>query len=177
MQLYLIDGYNLIPKIAGLKRDNPEDEARLLEILQVFSRLRRQKLEVYLHSGLTAQAGPRPVSGIRIHYVPRNQPIADAIDQHLVKLGTQAKETLVISSNARVQAVTRNHHAPFLDAELFARELLAVPRAPVEPEKPPAPVKKPAAVDLSKQDTKDSPHLSSDEVSEWMDLFKTKKKG
>jgi uncharacterized protein len=177
MQLYLIDGHNLITKMPGMSLSNPEDEVHLVEILQVFSRIRRQKIEVYFYGALSGQIGTHTFGNIRAHYFPKGQTAADAIGRRLEKLGPQVRETLVISADRRVQAETRAYTAPFLDAELFARELQAVPHSPLAPAEPPAPVKKPAPVDLSKQDTKNQPNLSSDELSEWMDLFKNKKKG
>jgi hypothetical protein len=177
MQLYLIDGHNLISKIVGMNISNPDDEVRLVEMLQVFSRIRRQKVEVYFHGALTGQTGTHTFGVIRAHYFPKGQIAADAIGQRLEKLGPQARETLVISSDRRVQAETRAHATPFLDSALFARELLAVPHSPAEPEEPPAPVKKPTPSNPPAQDTKNQPNLSSDELSEWMTLFKAKKKG
>jgi predicted RNA-binding protein with PIN domain len=174
MQLYLIDGQNLIPKFAGLNPSDPDDEVRLVEILQVFSRMRRQKVEVFFDGAISGQSGTHTYGVIRAHYIPKGK-TAYAIGQRLEKLGPQAKETLVVSSNRSVQAETRAYHAPFLDSELFARELVSIPHSPIHPPEPPAPVKKPISSDLAKPDTKNQPNLSSDEVSEWIDLFKGKK--
>ena len=173
MLLYLIDGHNLIPKVTGLSLSDPDDEVRLIEILQVFSRIRRQKVEVYFDGAPPGQAGTRTYGVIRAHYVPKGQTADEAIRSRLDALGPQARETLVISSDHRVQSEARAHHGPFLDSELFARELSAVPQSPKAAPEPPAPAKKPA----EKRGTKSQPNLSSDEVSEWLDLFKNKKKG
>ncbi len=180
MLLYLIDGHNLIPKIAGLSLSDPDDEARLVQLLQVFSRIRRQKVEVYFDGAPPGQAGTRTHGMIRTHYVPIGQTADDAIRLRLDKLGQQARETLVVSSDHRVQSEARAHHGPFLDSELFARELLmTIPSAPkVSPDRS-TPVKKPtpgSARGAPKRVSKSQPNLSSDEVSEWMDIFKGKKK-
>jgi hypothetical protein len=172
MQLYLIDANNLLPFLSGVNPKDPEPELYLIELLQVFSRLRRTKVEVYLTSSVAGQAGPQTHAVIRAHYLAKGQTTAGMIRERLEKLGQQAHETLVVSADRRVQAECRAQRAPFLDAELFARELSAVPHAP--PEEKPTPVKKPAPPQPVKPNTKDQPNLSSDELSEWMDMFRKK---
>jgi predicted RNA-binding protein with PIN domain len=176
MHLYLIDGHNLLPKITGLSLSDPDDEEQLVEMLQDFSRLRRQKVEIYFDNAPAGLDGPRTHGVIRAHYLPKGQTTFDALRQRLEKLGPLARETLVVSSDRRVQSETRAHHAPFLDAELFARELMAVPRSRIPAPEPPAPVKKPTPSQPPPRVSKSQPNLSTDEVSEWMDLFKGKKK-
>ncbi|MBE0698975.1 MAG: NYN domain-containing protein, partial [Anaerolineaceae bacterium] len=136
---------------------------------------RRQKVEVYFDGALSGKTGTHTYGVIRAHYIPKGQTATDVIGQQLEKLGPQAKETLVVSSDRHVQSESRAYHAPFLDAELFARELKAVPHAPTPPQEPPAPAKKTVSGNLPKHGTKSQPKLSSDEVSEWMDIFKGKK--
>lgn len=175
MLLYLIDGNSLLSRFAGLNLSNPDDQMRLMEMLQIFSRIRRTKVEVFFGEAPAGQAGGHTYGPVRVHAVLKGQSLGPAIRERLTKQGNQAKETLVVTSDREVQSIARAYHAPFLDSQLFARELSAVPHSPI-PEAPPAPVKKPEPNESQKQSTKDQPHLSRDELDEWLDIFKPKGK-
>ena len=56
---YIIDGHNLIAKIEGLSLSMPDDEQRLIELLNRYGELRRHKLEVYFDGAPVGQAGIR----------------------------------------------------------------------------------------------------------------------
>jgi len=172
--LYLVDGHNLIPKLPGLSLSELNDEIRLIEMLQVFSRLRRKKIEVFFDGAPAGNAGSRAYGAIRAHFVRAGGTADEAIRLRLEQLGAQARETLVITSDHRVQSEARAHHAKFLDSELFARELLQVPHSPIPPKEPQPAVKKPAGPPQPPKSTKEDPSLSSDQLAEWMEIFKKK---
>ena len=151
---YLIDGHNLIPKIAGLSLAEFDDEARLIEMLQEFCRLRRKEVDVYFDN---APPGGRPVQGhgqVTAHFVRRGMTADTAIQKRLTKLGRAARNWTVVSSDAAVQAAARGSKARVLSAEAFAAQMQQ-------------------ALDDSGQDAGSSQEaeLSADEVDEWMDLF------
>ncbi len=173
--LYLVDGHNLIPKMPGMSLSEPNDEMRLVEVLQVFSRLRRKKIEVFFDGAPLGQAGPRTFGAIRAHFVRAGQTADEAIRMRLDQLGPLARETLVITSDHRVQSEAKAHHAKFLDSELFARELKSIPQSPTPVKETPAP-KKPVPTPQPARSTKDQPHLSTEQVDEWLEIFKTKKR-
>ena len=56
---YLIDGHNLIPKLAGFSLSAMDDEMQLIPLLQTFSRVRRQPVEVYFDRAPAGHAGAR----------------------------------------------------------------------------------------------------------------------
>jgi predicted RNA-binding protein with PIN domain len=173
--LYLVDGHNLIPKMPGLTLSEPNDEIRLIEMLQVFSRIRRKKIEVFFDGAPVGQSGARSYGVIRAHFVRAGQTADEAIRMRLDQLGAQARETLVITSDHRVQSEAKAHHAKYLDSELFARELLSSPHSPIPSKEAPSAVKKPVQPAQPPRSTKDQPHLSSEQVDEWLELFKTKR--
>jgi hypothetical protein len=57
---YLIDGHNLIGRFPGISLEDPEDERKLLEVLEIFARFSRHKVVVFL----TAEC-PAPVRNSR----------------------------------------------------------------------------------------------------------------
>jgi uncharacterized protein len=148
---YLIDGHNLIPKL-GLRLESAEDEMELVAILQEYSRItRRSGVEVYFDGAPAAHAGARKMVPITAHFVPLGSSADEAISKRLKRLGKEAKNWTVVTSDRRVQAEARAAQAEVISSETFAallKEARSLPSKPVKDRK-----------------------LSEDEVEEWMRLF------
>jgi len=75
---YLIDGHNLIPKIAGLSLQDIDDETRLVEMLQDYCRRRGKKgVEVFFDNAPPGQPSKRVYGTVTAHFV-RTGRTADA---------------------------------------------------------------------------------------------------
>jgi predicted RNA-binding protein with PIN domain len=151
---YLIDGHNLIPK-AGLRLDAPDDEMELVAILQEFARLKRQQVEVYFDGAPIGQAGTRSLGAIRAHFVRLGQTADNAIRARLNKMGKDAKNWIVVSSDHEVQSAARTAQAQFITSEEFVK----ITRAAMN-----------AAPKANTNDKK----LSPAEVDEWLKFFREK---
>ena len=151
---YLIDGHNLIPKV-GLRLDSLDDEMELVAILREFARLKRQQVEVYFDGAPIGQAGARSLGTIRAHFVKLGQTADNAIRVRLNKMGKEAKNWTVVSSDREVQSAARVVYAQFIASEDFVKlikdAINSTPKASPEDKK-----------------------LSSSEVDEWLKLFRDK---
>ncbi len=156
---YIIDGHNLIAKIPGLSLSMPDDEQRLIELLNRYDQESRHKLEVYFDGALPGQAGVRNYGRVRAHFVPASQTADEAIRRRLERLGKSTANWVVVSSDREVQTAAREVHAKVLRAEEFSRLLQTSLQARI----------------ASARNTKDRP-LSEDEVSEWLAIFKARRK-
>jgi len=156
---YLIDGHNLIPKL-GLTLDDPQDEIKLIERLQVFCRLRQTQVEIYFDGGVAGQPTVRNYGNVKAHFV-RDRKIANAadaaIESHLLKLGRTARNWSIVSSDNRVQTAAREVHARVFSSDEFARLIEEAQTAQSIHKKTDA-------------------NLSPEDVSEWMDIFNAPKK-
>ncbi len=150
---YLIDGHNLIPKIAGLSLSNPDDEQRLIELLQVFCRVRRQKVEVFFDGSPPGHAGRQQAGTVVVHFVSQGRTADEAITARLDQLGKVARNWTVVSSDRQVQREAQSRHAAVMPSEQFAGELRSV-------------LLNPHAGTADKD-----VGLSGDELKEWLDLF------
>lgn len=149
---YLIDGHNLIPKLAGFSLSAMDDEMQLIPLLQTFSRVRRQPVEVYFDRAPAGHAGARRFGTVTAHFVPVGRTADDAIRGRLARLGSGARNWRVVSSDRQVQAEAHSRHAAVLSSEEFARQLqLAAEEAQNSPQGQPAP--------------------SDREIEEWLRLF------
>lgn len=148
---YLIDGHNLIPKI-GLRLDSPDDEMELVTLLQEFSRLRRQPVEVYFDGAPAARAGTRKLGALRAHFIRLGQTADSAIRARLRGMEKAAKNWTVVSSDREVQEAARRSQAQFISCEEFVKLLrTTIQSAP-------------------KKVSGDAP-LSEKEVEEWLRIF------
>ena len=152
---YLIDGHNLIPKL-GLRLDSPDDEMELAARLQAFSRLRRAQVEVYFDGAPPGQAGTRKLGALTAHFIRLGASADAALEVRLAKLGKQAKNWTVVSSDGRVANAARAVHAGTMSSEEFALEMSkAQARGAVK--------------------TKNEAALSPGEVEEWLQFFEHKR--
>ena len=156
---YIIDGHNLIAKIPGLSLSMPDDEARLIELLNRFGQERRHKLEVYFDGAQPGQAGVRNYGRVRAHFVPASQSADEAIRRRLRRLGKSAASWVVVTSDRDVQAAAREAHAQVARAEDFSPQVQTTLQARL----------------ATANDAADQP-LSEEEVSEWLAIFKARGK-
>ena len=154
---YLIDGHNLIPKIPGLSLEAMDDEVRLIELLQDFCRVQRKQAEVYFDNAPVGQSGKQRYGQVTAFFVRQGNTADEAIRQRLAKLGQNAKNWILVSSDGQVQAAGRAAHARVMGSEQFRDELRE---------------------SLERSTPKTDPRtggLSADEVDEWLNLFNQKR--
>jgi predicted RNA-binding protein with PIN domain len=154
---YLIDGHNLIPKLPGLSLRSEDDEMQLVERLQVFCRIRRQKVEVFFDRAAPGHAGRRSFGQVSAIFVPQGQTADQAIHRRLEKLGQSARTWKVVSSDREVQSSARLFQAESLSAETFARML------------------NDALIEAETSGSTTTRPMSEAEVEEWLRLFQQKR--
>jgi predicted RNA-binding protein with PIN domain len=153
--LYLIDGHNLIPKL-GLRLDSMDDENELIPRLQEYCRLRRTRLEVYFDGAPAGQASTRKAGAVTVTFVRKGSSADAAIEARLGRLGKEAKNWTVVSSDRRVQGAARATHASVLSSEEFVREMSK-------------------AQAIGSSALKHEATLAPDEVEEWLKFFDRKR--
>ncbi len=132
---------------------DPDDEARLIRMLQEFCRLRRKKVEVYFDRAPAGWTGTQQHGLVQAHFVPIGTTADAAIMARLKSLGKRARNLTVVSSDRQVVAAARAVHARVVTAEAFAAEWAML--ADEEPELDPR-----------------NRLLSEDEVADWEQLFR-----
>jgi uncharacterized protein len=156
--IYIVDGHNLIPKLPGLSLEQIDDELRLIERLQVFCRINRSSIQVFFDQAPAGFSGARSFGMVRAHFVPQGTIADDAITRHLQRLGKVARNQTLVSSDRRVQAEGRAAGAQVVSSEAFASLILAAEAK---------------AAETARTEDKS---LSSGEVDEWLELFKSRPK-
>jgi predicted RNA-binding protein with PIN domain len=121
---YIIDGHNLIPKIPGVSLKAVDDEMQLIELLQDFCRASRKKVEVYFDRAPVGQMRVRKFGMVTARFVREGTTADLAIQQALKRLGREAHNWTVVSSDLAVQTYARAARAHYLSSEAFAAMLL-----------------------------------------------------
>lgn len=148
---YIIDGHNLIPKIPGLSLRDPNDEMRLVEMLQRYCARRNVRVEVYFDRAAPGAGGKRRFGAVTAVFVRAGRTADQAIAARVRRLGKQARNWVVVSSDREVQQAARWAGARVVDSSTFAAELRAPSSTATGEEKPAA--------------------LSDDELDEFLRLF------
>ena len=150
---YIIDGHNLIPKIPGMSLQDLEDELQLVNLLQEFCRLQRKQVEVYFDNAPPGGAPVRNFGSVVARFVRQGGTADQAIQKKLKRLGGEARNWTVVSSDREVQANARSLRAKVISAEIFARQLMEV-------------LEDSTTISSDSED-----ELSPGEVEDWMRIF------
>jgi predicted RNA-binding protein with PIN domain len=153
----LIDGHNLIPKVPGMSLQMIDDEDRLIALLIVYCRVRRQVVEVFFDQAPPGYSGKRRAGQVIVHYVRQGKTADQAILDRLRQQGKTAKDWKVVSSDRQVRAEAHALGARLFSSEEFSAELQSARQAAqVQQKENPAPP-------------------GPEELEEWLKLFKNKK--
>lgn len=153
---YLIDGHNLIPRIPGLSLKDLEDETALIQILGRFAARQATKIEVFFDQAPPGQAGSRSFGSVKAHFVRQGRTADQAIISRLSKLGKQAKNWTVVSSDREILVEAKSSGSRIIQSDEFAAKLRADP------------VSSPGV------DKDDDPEINSGDVDYWLDQFQNK---
>lgn len=148
---YLIDGHNLIGQIADLRLDDPHDEAKLVERLKSYmARKRKQCVVVFdggLPGGLSRDLSTTSVQAIFAHGGTN----ADAIILERIRGLHDPINWIVVSADRGITEAAARRRVRILSPAEFAAGMSG-PALPDNDEDP-------------------DPHLSPDEVEDWLRLF------
>ncbi len=155
---YLIDGHNLIARVPGLSLADPDDEAKLVQLLKRWALAdARRKVTVIFDKGLPAgEAKHLSGGGVRALFAPGNLSADALIIRRIEGIEDPAQHTVVSSDGAILRAAKRRR-VPTQRSEQFAAAMVNERTFPT--------ATRPAA------DPHDNPRLSPNELNEWLELF------
>ncbi|HEX3052964.1 MAG TPA: NYN domain-containing protein [Aggregatilineaceae bacterium] len=147
---YLIDGHNLIARVPGMRLDDPNDEAKLVERLRAFMARKRQSCTVVFDKGLPG--GPsRDLSTYSVKVVfAHGGTTADAILLERIRELSDPNHFIVVSGDQQITQAAVRRRIRVLPPGDFAAQMVAL---------------------SSPADDDPNPHLTPDEIAEWMRLF------
>ena len=130
-----------------------DDEIQLVNLLQEFCRIRRKQVEVYFDNAPPGSPGARNYGRVVARFIRQGETADQAIQKKLKRLGGEARNWTVVSSDGEVQANARAARAKILKAEVFAQQLFE------------------ALGDTADSYLEPENDLSPEEVEDWMRIF------
>lgn len=152
---YLIDGHNLIGKLPTIALSDPDDEAALAQVLQAHLGRSRHRATVYFDRAAPGGTREIKLGLLTLHFVRRPATADDAIIARLRRLGGDAHNWTVVSSDRQVQAAAHAAGARVLDSEAFVAQMQTDRDSDQSTEKP--------------------EDMSDDELAYWEDVFNRRK--
>ncbi|HUS84294.1 MAG TPA: NYN domain-containing protein [Anaerolineales bacterium] len=155
---YIIDGHNLIAALPDLDLSDLDDEKKLVEMLQGFCSRTERRATVYFDRG--APGGEPTIKSGRVHvkFVRLPRSADDAIRDHLRKLGKEAPNWTIVSSDREVRSAALRVGASVLHSGAFVQIILQ-------------------GANTSNQSEKPQEILSDKDLDEWERLFRNRDKG
>ncbi|HEY1015433.1 MAG TPA: NYN domain-containing protein, partial [Herpetosiphonaceae bacterium] len=150
---YLIDGHNLIGQLPTIRLDDPDDEAKLVRLLQRFAMTRKVKVAVVFDRGYFGRQSLGG-HGVAVRFA-RSPSDADEIIKNQLRAFAAPREWVLVSSDREIAAVAREVGANVITARDFAETLGAMGAAD------------PASAERAEAHA----HVRGDKVGEWLDLF------
>ena len=151
---YLIDGHNLIPNIPGLSLKDPDDEIALIQALQAFASQHKTRVEVYFDRAPAARAGSQSFGSVKAHFVRQGTTADKAIIDRLARMGKDAKNWTVVTSDREILVEAKSAHSQTLKSSEFTAVLKSV-----------------LSEESGDSDKKDTPEISSGDVDYWLSQF------
>lgn len=157
---YIIDGHNLIGQMPDISLAELDDEQRLIELLQDFCNRHGRIAEVYFDNAPPGVPRARTYGRLTAYFTRSGKSADQAIFERLHRLGKEARNWTVVSSDRQVQAMAKAARAKILSSNEFARQLK---RSNI-------------ATETTYPEKGRLAELDSDEVERWLGLFKNKGK-
>jgi len=120
---YIIDGHNLIGQMPELSLAEIEDEQQLIEILKEFCLREQRSAEVFFDNAPPGVPRTRNYGRLSAFFSRAGKSADQAIAERLHRLGKEARNWTVVSSDRQVQAMAKAMRAKVLSASEFARQL------------------------------------------------------
>ena len=120
---YLIDGHNLIPHVPGLSLDGVDDELDLMRILVPYFQRIRKKAILFFDRAFPGGEKQIRRGNLMVRFV-RAPRIADqAILSELARLGGEAANYTVVTSDQHLRESAMRHGARVISSAEFSRML------------------------------------------------------
>ncbi|MCH7586499.1 MAG: NYN domain-containing protein [Chloroflexi bacterium] len=149
---FLIDGHNLIGRMAEIDLHDPDKEMILIKKLEKFLAKNRKRAFIYFDRRAPGSRPSYSIGRLKIRFISHPRTADSAIESKLLKLQKEAKNYTVVSSDSEVVNFARSRGAQVLRSEEFAEQLIAGPASP-------------------SIDEKSERAVSPEEVSYWENIF------
>jgi predicted RNA-binding protein with PIN domain len=126
---FLIDGHNLIGQTPGLALSDPDDERKLVALLQAYLARARKKGTVVFDQGLPGGRSHWSNNVLQVYFASPPQ-TADGVILERLRREKNPGGLTVVSGDQRVADAARRRGAAVMAPSDFAQKMLSRPAAP-----------------------------------------------
>lgn len=117
---YIIDGHNLIGALPDISLREAQDERRLISRLQTFLSGTRKRAVVYFDRRAPGEPSASHTPNTQVRFIARPRTADDAIRDHIARLGREASNWTVVSSDRALRALASRAGARSLTSQEFS---------------------------------------------------------
>jgi len=150
---FIIDGHNLIAALPDLNLSDPDDERKLVEKLQGFCSRTNRRATVYFDRGVPGGEPTIKSGRVDVRFIRLPRTADDAIRAHLLKLGKEAPNWTIVSSDREVISAARRAGTAVLHSDAFGQMISTNTNTSVQNDKPMV-------------------TMSDEDIAEWEKIFK-----
>ena len=118
---YFIDGHNLIPYFNGMSLNQIDDESTLANFLEPYFRLSKKKAVIYFDRAFPGSEKWIRKGTVQLRFVRNPLTADDAILNDLKKMGGEAKNYTVITSDQRLGLSAQHVGARVISSAEFSQ--------------------------------------------------------
>ena len=133
---YLIDGHNLIGHMRDIRLNDPEDEARLIQMLSSFLNRVQKSGIVYFDQRAPGVQGKHRRGRLQVEFIAAPYTADHAIQNKLRQLKGEAHNYTIISSDHEVIQTAKERGAQVIESHKFIQQFLEFPSVRDKNEKP-----------------------------------------
>ena len=152
----IIDGHNLIPYVAGIDLGDMDDEMALISRLVAYCRVQKASIDVFFDQAAQGRNGTKSFGSVKAHFVHKDKTADQAIIAFLHRLGKNAWNYQVVTSDRMVIAAVHSMHAGHMSSAGFAAQMLK-------------------AIQMAAEQGVVEPEMTPGDVDEWEKIFKDSK--
>ena len=151
---YLIDGHNVIGQTPGVSLADPDDEVKLVRLINRYCARERRKATVIFDGGLPGGVSKLSTSSVIVIFASDRHTTADDLILNRIEAEKNPAGLIVVSSDQKILTAARRRRTATQSAAEFGRALRGAEAMGSSPQK--------------------QRGLTQNEVAEWESLFKKK---
>ena len=120
---HLIDGHNLIASLPGIGMDDPNKEAKLVNLLKGWAAANQKPCTVIFDRGLPGGASRMGTSGVKVVFAADQRSSADALIMRRIRGARDRRGLTIVSSDLEIRDCAQRHGVKVIGAADFAAQL------------------------------------------------------
>ena len=120
---HLIDGHNLIASLPTIGMDDPDKEAKLVNLLKSWAAGKAKKCTVIFDRGLPGGASRLSTSAVKVIFAADQRSDADTLINRRISRARDRRGLTIVSSDGAIRSCAQRYGVQIISAAAFAGQL------------------------------------------------------